>query len=209
MPARLHAAKPVMSLIESPPPLPPAPARFVVGCHAVDGRKLAQLGQILLVGEARLELAQTSRQLRRGDKRNGAARKAHATRQRISIQRPPNPWRAVKVERRLVAVVARVGRHARTASSLGVTSSAPVVKCRLKCSSSHAVSNRPITRTCRSGPTALLAKCATTRALCSAAIAPIHHQHDRPTPACGSASARRPPAPRPNTGLSPRRDRRR
>jgi hypothetical protein len=30
----------------------------------------------------------------------------------------------------------------------------------------------------------------------------------RPTPACGSASARRPPAPRPNTGRSPRRDRR-
>jgi hypothetical protein len=95
--------------------------------------------------------------------------------QRISIQRPPNPWRAVKVERRLVAVVARVGRHAayaRTSSSLGDTSSAPVVKCRLKCSSSHAVANRPITRTCRSGPTALLAKCATTRALCSAAIVP-------------------------------------
>jgi hypothetical protein len=59
-----------------------APARFIVGCHAVDGRKLAQLGQVLLVGEARLELAQTSRQLRRGDKRNRAA---HATRQRISI----------------------------------------------------------------------------------------------------------------------------
>jgi hypothetical protein len=117
MPACMRAAKPVMSLIESPPPLPPAPARFVVGCHAIDGRKLAQLGQILLVGEARLELAQTSRQLRRGDKRNGAARGAHATRQRISIQRAPNSWRAVKVERRLVAVVARVGRHARTSSS--------------------------------------------------------------------------------------------
>jgi hypothetical protein len=109
MPACMRAAKPVMSLIESSPPLPLRPP----GCHAIDGRKLAQLGQILLVGEARLELAQTSRQLRRGDKRNGAVRKAHATRQRISIQRAPNPWRAVKVERRLVAVVARVGRHAR------------------------------------------------------------------------------------------------
>jgi hypothetical protein len=62
--------------------------------------------------------------------------------------------------------------YARTSSSLDVTSSAPVVKCRLKCSISHAVANRPITRSCRSGPTALLAKCATTRALCSDAIAP-------------------------------------
>jgi hypothetical protein len=53
----------------------------------------------------------------------------------------------------------------------------------LKCSSSHAVANRPITRSCRRGPTALLAKCATTRALCSDAIAPVrgsaHHQLDR------------------------------
>jgi hypothetical protein len=96
MPACIRAAKPVMSLIESP---------VATRSTAASSHSLARYCSSVK--------RDSSRQLRRGDKRNGAAREEHATRQRISIQRAPNPWRAVKVERRLVAVVARVGRHAR------------------------------------------------------------------------------------------------
>jgi hypothetical protein len=68
-----------------------APARFVVGCHAIDGRKLAQLGQILLVGEARLELAQTSRQLRAVGTSGGRAARGSGSRTRRCCRAPPTP----------------------------------------------------------------------------------------------------------------------